>query len=62
MCLLRRIELYLQRTRMTPTAFGRMVASDPRLIPDLRRGRIPGPVMRARIDAALAQGDRPCAQ
>ena len=61
MCLLRRIELYLQRTDMSATAFGKMVASDPRLVSDLRRGRIPGPVMQARLDAALA-GEKPCAR
>ena len=58
MCLLRRIELYLKHSRMSPTAFGKLVASDPRLVSDLRRGRIPGPVMQARIDAALAKGSK----
>ena len=61
MCLLRRIELYLQRTHMSPTAFGKMVASDPRLVPDLRRGRMPGALMQARIDAAL-RGEKSCAR
>lgn len=53
---LREIEMYLKRTGMKPTVFGRLVAHDPRLVHDLRRGRQPGPVMRARI-AAFIGGD-----
>lgn len=56
MWLLRRIEVYLKRTHMSPTAFGRMVASDPRLVPDLRRGRMPRPPLAGRIHAVLTQG------
>lgn len=39
MLLRRRIELYLRRTRMTPTRFGREVLDDPQFVSDLRRGR-----------------------
>jgi hypothetical protein len=35
----RRIELYLRRSRMAPTRFGREALGDPRFISDLRNGR-----------------------
>jgi len=39
MHLRRRIELYLRRTSMTPTRFGRDAMGDPRFVLDLRNGR-----------------------
>jgi 2,4-dienoyl-CoA reductase-like NADH-dependent reductase (Old Yellow Enzyme family) len=51
--ILRQIEKYLQAQGMTPTAFGRAAAGDPRLVFDLRRGREPGPRMCARIEAFM---------
>jgi hypothetical protein len=45
----RRIELYLRRTRMAPTRFGREAAGDPRLVLDLRNGR----ELRAKTSARL---------
>ena len=41
MALLRKIELYLRRSGMPPTRFGREVVHDPRFVFDLRRGREP---------------------
>lgn len=35
----REIELFLNRTDMAPTYFGRQVANDPRLVLDIRNGR-----------------------
>ncbi|MEZ0495027.1 hypothetical protein [Sphingomonas sp. IW22] len=52
--LLPRIEAYLRRTGMSVTLFGRKVASDPRLVLDMRRGRRPGASMRARIEQFLS--------
>ena len=51
------IERFLKDREMAPTVFGRLVARDPRLVHDLRRGREPGPQMRARI-AAFIKGAR----
>lgn len=56
--LLRRIERYLRETGTPPTRFGRLAASDPRLVSDLRGGREPGRRMVARIDAYLADQRR----
>lgn len=39
MHLRRRIELYLRRTRISATAFGRLAMNDPRFVQDLRNGR-----------------------
>jgi hypothetical protein len=51
--LLSAIERHLTSTGINPTRFGRDVAKDPRLVFDLRRGRTPGPKLRARIAARL---------
>ncbi len=53
MHLLRRIEIYLERTAITPTRFGRDAVGDPRFVFDLRNGREPGAPMRARVHAWL---------
>ena len=37
----RRIELFLKRSRMSPTSFGRLALRDPRFLDDLRAGRRP---------------------
>ena len=50
---LRKVERYLRESGMSPTAFGRAVARDPRLVHDLRRGRTPGPGLEQRIDAFI---------
>jgi hypothetical protein len=51
--LLRRIELHLRRTRMRPTRFGLEAVGDPRLVFQLRRGRVVRPPMKAKIEAYL---------
>ena len=51
--ILRRIEKYLAGSGMSPTAFGRAVAGDPRLVHDMKRGRRLGPGLVARIDAFI---------
>jgi hypothetical protein len=53
----RRIEKFLEASKLRPSTFGRLVARDPRLVHDLRRGREPGPRMRARIEAYIAAAD-----
>jgi len=39
--LIRKIELFLHRTGMPATKFGRLAARDPRFVLDLRMGRSP---------------------
>ena len=53
MSLLAEIRAHLDRTGVAETTFGRRVVNDPRLVGDLRRGRIPGPALRARVQAAM---------
>ncbi len=48
------IEAFLERTSMPATRFGRLAAGDPRLVADLRAGRVPGPRLSARVRAFLA--------
>lgn len=55
MRLLDRIEIYRAARRISPTRFGRLVARDPRLVADLRRGRRPSPRMIRRIEAFMAR-------
>lgn len=51
-----KIERYLRDSGMSPTRFGEVVARDPRLVFDLRKGREPGPRMCARIEAFIESG------
>ncbi|MXP41162.1 hypothetical protein GRI75_05815 [Altererythrobacter soli] len=48
--LIRKIEVFLRRTSMPPTEFGRLAARDPRFVFDLRRGREPRPPMERRVE------------
>lgn len=57
MPVLRKIEMFLRRTNMPPTRFGRLAARDPRLVRDLRNGREPRAAMVSRIEAFLAAQD-----
>lgn len=54
--ILRQIELYLRRSGMSATTFGRQVARDPRLVHDLRRGRELGQRLRQRVRAFIEDG------
>ena len=53
MHLMKRIRLYMRRTQMAPTRFGREAVGDPRLISDLRNGRELRETTVARIHAWL---------
>ena len=46
---LRQVERFLRETGMPWTKFGRIVAHDPRLVGDMRNGRIPRPALAGRI-------------
>ena len=63
--LLRRIERYLKRSCTSTTTFGRLALRDPRLVVQLRRGRILRARTRARVEAFLDRaerklGEKPC--
>lgn len=60
--LLRKIEQFLVISGIPWTKFGRIVAHDPRLVSDMRRGRQPRPAMVERIEAFIrthAQDNQP---
>lgn len=51
--LLRQIEIFLRKTDMPRTRFGRLAAHDPRFVSDLRNGRLPRPGMEERIEGFM---------
>lgn len=53
MTLLRKIEIFIGKRGIAPTRFGRIVAHDPRLVHDMRRGRSLGPVLSERVKTYL---------
>lgn len=48
--LIRKIEVFLRRTGMPATKFGRMAAQDPRFVLDLRNGRTPRSATERRVE------------
>jgi hypothetical protein len=48
--LIRKIEMFLRRTGMPVTKFGRLAAQDPRFVLDLRNGRIPRSRTEKRVE------------
>ena len=46
----RKIELFLRRTGMRATTFGRLAARDPRFVFDLRNGREPRRATERRVE------------
>ncbi|TMM50334.1 hypothetical protein [Qipengyuania marisflavi] len=52
--LIRSVEKFLRRTDMAATKFGRLAASDPRFVLDLRQGRIPRTPVEQRIIGFMA--------
>ena len=48
--LIRKIEMFLRRTGMPATKFGRLAARDPRFVIDLRNGRMPRSQTECRIE------------
>ena len=57
MTLLVEIDRYLRRTGTPPTTFGRRAVNDPRLVLDMRAGRVPGARVRARVEALLREAE-----
>ena len=55
--LLKRIEIYLIRTGMRPTEFGRRAVRDGLFVAELRRGRKPRPRTVARVNAFLDRAE-----
>jgi hypothetical protein len=56
--LLRRIELFLTRTGMRPTTFGRLALRDPMLVGEMQGGRVLRPRTQARVTAFLDRAER----
>ncbi len=54
----RRVNQFLKRTRISATRLGLDVAGDPKLVFLIRKGRVPRPLMEARIMAYLDKVDR----
>ena len=48
--LIRKIEVFLRRTGMPPTRFGRLATDDPRFVFDLRNGRSPRGRTETRVE------------
>ena len=48
--LIRKVEVFLRRTRMPATVFGREAVRDPRFVLDLRNGRTPRPRTERRVE------------
>ena len=48
--LIRKIEVFLRRTGMAATVFGRAAVRDPRFVLDLRNGRTPRPRTEKRVE------------
>jgi hypothetical protein len=48
--LIRDIERFLRQSGLPPTTFGRLAASDPRLVFDLRKGREPRKGLRLKVE------------
>ena len=48
--LIRKIEVFLRRTGMPATKFGRLATSDPRFVLDLRNGRTPRENTERRVE------------
>ena len=48
--LIRKIEVFLRRTGMPATKFGRLAAHDPRFVQDLRNGRTPRDRTERRVE------------
>jgi hypothetical protein len=48
--LIRKIEAFMRQTKMPQTRFGRLAARDPRLVDDLRRGRVVGSKLERRLE------------
>lgn len=55
MTLLREIEMFLKRTEMPVTLFGRLAVSDPRFVLDLRNGREPRAETCVKVRRFIAQ-------
>lgn len=52
------IDAFLDRSGMTPTAFGRKAMGDPSFIPNLRSGRCPNMRTVSRIRTFITECDR----
>lgn len=56
--LLYQIDRFLKRNAMSPTLFGRLAVRDPRLVGDLRNGRLPGARVSTNIEHFMNKWQR----
>lgn len=54
MLVMRKIERFLRQNDIAPTTFGRLAVGDPRLIHDMRRGRMFRASMIRRVENFMA--------
>jgi hypothetical protein len=54
---LQQVEAFLERTGMSPTAFGKAACNDPNFVPDLRKGRKPNLDLVESIQKFMTQHD-----
>ncbi len=62
-----KVEQFLRASGMAPTRFGRLAARDPRLVFDMRRGRVFGVRVTTRLlafldNAEVRREDAPCSR
>ena len=55
--LIRQIEAYMRRTRVSPSRFGREALGDPNFVTNLREGREPRPATVERVMAFIRTQD-----
>ena len=58
--LIRKIEVFLRRTGMPATKFGRLAARDPRFVGDLRNGRMPRDYTERRVEHFMNEYTEEC--
>lgn len=51
------VEAFLERSAMTPTAFGKAALSDPNFVFDLRNGRVPNLTVVDRVERFIDGAD-----
>lgn len=56
--LIRKVEKYLRDNDMSASSFGRRTCSDPRLVFDLRMGRIVRPETQEKIEKWMKENDK----
>lgn len=56
--MIQKIEIFLRKHNMPPTKFGRLAVKDPRLVTDLRKGRVLRKTSEAKIEAFMEEYEK----